>query len=189
MKDNEDDHQVQHNNDDDINRRNANEDNFCTNPPNELDCLFGRNCKSFGSLTYYVDDSTFTTSSTSRETNQSKIHESLGNMKIYLSYNKLCINEDKMSLLESMNRQHRCKTKGNPPYLFALNDKKELITVNTSKECRLLGVNIGQDLAWKSHLITGEKPLLAALRKQTGIIKFLSKNMKMESRKSPAQRV
>ena len=37
---------------------------------------------------------------------------------------------------------------------------------------------------WKLHLITGEKPLLAVLRKQTGIIKFLRKNMNMKSRKT-----
>ena len=41
----------------------------------------------------------------------------LENMKIYLTSNKLCINEDKTSLLESMNRQRMCKVKGDPPYL------------------------------------------------------------------------
>ena len=51
----------------------------------------------------------------------------------------------------------------------------------------MLQVNVGQDLTWKSYLITGEKPLLAALRKHTGIIKFLSKNMNMKSRKILAE--
>ena len=185
---NEEDNTIQRNEREDDNRTNrTKEDNIQSNLLNTPECLFGRNCKSCGSLTCYADDSTFTTSSKTIEENQSKIHESLENMKIYLSSNKLCINEDKTSLLESMDKQCRCKVKGNPPYLLALNNKQETITVNTSKESRLLGVNMGQDMTWKSHLITGEKPLLAALRNQKGMIKFLSKNMNMESRKILAE--
>ena len=108
-------------------------------------------------------------------------------MKLFLSANKLSINEDKTCLLEPMIKQRRCKIKGEPPFIVALNEKKEQVIVNTKKSSRLLGINVGDDLTWKSHLITGEKPLLAALRKQTGVIKFLSKNMNMKCRKVLAE--
>ena len=199
----EDDEENRNNDDNDPNQRNEddvtnqtneddvtvqmNEDDNQTTHPNEMECLFSRNCKVCGTLTCYADDSTFTFASKNRKDNQTRIHDSIENMKIYLTANKLCINEDKTSLLESMNRQRRCKVQGEPPFIFAQNDKKETVTVNSTKECRLLGVNMGQDMTWKSHLITGKKPLLAELRKQTGIIKFLSKNMKMESRKILAE--
>ena len=153
----------------------------------ELRCLFGNNCNDCGAMTCYADDSTFTVSSKARHTNQEKITEGLENMKLFLLANKLCINEDKTALLESMNRQRRCKSKGEPPTLTVLNDKQELVTLKTVKSCRLLGVNMGEDLTWNAHLLKGEKPLLASLRKQTGIIKFLSKNMKMSSRKTLAE--
>ena len=102
-----------------------------------LECLFSRNCKVCGTLICYADDSTFTFSSKNRNDNQIRIHECIENMKIYLTANKLCINEDKTSLLESMNRQRRCRVQGDPPFIFAQNDKNEEVIVKATKECRL----------------------------------------------------
>ena len=151
------------------------------------ECLFGRSCRNCGVLTCYADDSTYTTSSKSRERNQSKIIENLENMKTYLKANKPCVNEDKTCLLEVMNKQKRCKSKGTPPQLHVLDENQDPVTIKSSKYCKLLGINMGNDLSWKSHIVDGEKPVLSQLRKQAGLIKHISKNMSMRSRKILAE--
>ena len=157
---------------DNIATQHENEDNIQTNQHQPKQNLFGRNCPKCGTLTCYADDSTFLTSAPTREQNQNEILENLENMKIYLKANKLCVNESKTAIIELMNKQKRCKAKGFPPQLQVLNDKKEQITITASKDCRLLGVNLGNDKTWKAHLITGDKPLIPDLRKQLGIIKI-----------------
>ena len=188
-------------NKDDIHEHGLNKDNIHVNGqieddivgnshiliPPKPDCLFRRNCPKCGFLTCYADDSTYTTSAKTREINQNTITDNLENMKTFLTANKLCVNEDKTALLEVMNIQCRCRVKGNPPHLDVLDENIEPVTVIATKHCRLLGVNMGDNLTWKAHLISGEKPLLAQLRKQAGIIKFLRKNMKMSSRRTLAE--
>ena len=82
-----------------------------------------------------------------------------------------------------MNKQKRCKTAGNPPNLIVLNEDKVLEIKAASKDCRLLGVNFSQDLTWRPHLATGEKPLLPTLRKQVGILAHMCRNIPVRSRK------
>ena len=151
------------------------------------ECLYGRNCPKCGSIIVYADDSTFVTSSSTRSENQEKINDNLENMKLFLLANKLCVNEDKTCLIEPMIKQRRCKVRGAPPFIIALDENNDQVTLRPKKSSRLLGVNVGEDLTWKSHLISGEKPLLAALRKQLGTIKFLSKNMNVKCRKVLAE--
>ena len=157
------------------------------NTPRTPDNLFGRNCSKCGAVICYADDATFTTSSNNKVENQVKINENLENMKLYLYANKLCVNEDKTSMLESMNKQRRCKVKGPPPSLQVLNNKQEQVTLTAVNNCRLLGVNMGNDLSWRYHLISGDKALIPALRKQLGMLKHLSSNMSTSSRKTLAE--
>ena len=55
------------------------------------------------------------------------------------------------------------------------------------KFCRLLGGNISQDLSWRLHLETVEKPILPNLRKQLGVLAHLGPNIPQSSRKILAE--
>ena len=137
----------------------------------------------------YADDSTFTTSAPDRKTNQETIKVNMENMKIFLIANKLCINESKSGIIESMIKQKRCKAKGQPPSLQVFNKKEnKMETLNVSKDAKLLGINISDDLTWKAHLQSGtDKPLLPSLRSKLGTLKHLGKNMSEKSRNTLAQ--
>ena len=162
--------------------------NTCTNEVhNPSQYLFGANCPSCGSMTSYADDSTFASSSRSRTTNQNTLYQSLENIKIFLYSNKLSINESKTCLLETMNHQKRSKTAGSPPSLMVLDENNILVEKSAVKECRLLGANIGQDLTWRAHLVTGEMPLLAALRKKVGILSHLCKKHTIKEQEDPSR--
>ena len=149
--------------------------------------LFGQNCKKCGTLTCFADDTTYAVAAKTRAENQGLIDENLENLKVFLNTNSLCINESKTCLVETMNHQKRCKTAGRPPSVTVHNEDGVLIDKEADKSCRLLGANLGQDLTWKSHLITGEKPLIPAIRKQIGILKHLCKNIPVSSRKILAE--
>ena len=82
--------------------------------------LFGENCPSCGSMTCYADDSTFAVASKSRVSNQQSLTDNLAVIKSFLNANFLCINESKTSLVETMNKQKRCKTRGSPPSLLVM---------------------------------------------------------------------
>ena len=86
-----------------------------------------------------------------------------------------------------MNRQKRCQAKGVPPAIVVKDENNELVEMETVTSCILLGANIGQELTWWAHLVTGEKPLLPSLRKQVGILAHLSKNIPMNSRRILAE--
>ena len=47
---------------------------------------------------------------------------------------------------------------------------------------RLLGVNIEENLAWNSHIISGEKAILPACRKQLGSLRYISQQIPKKSR-------
>ena len=49
------------------------------------------------------------------------------------------------------------------------------------KNIRLLCVNIEQNLSWNSHLLSDEKPLLPAMQKQLGALKYISKQIPQKS--------
>ena len=162
--------------------------NSCTGKSHEKsEYLFGKNCLQCGSMVCYADDTTYAFSSKSRSRNQEMIVENMENVKNFLMANKLCINEKKTSILETMNFQKRCKTKGNPPGLMGLDEDDNPIWKTAATNCRLLGANIGRDLSWKSHLMTGEKPVFPALRRQLGILAHVSKNIPQRSRKIIAE--
>ena len=72
-----------------------------------------------------------------------------------------------------MIKQKRGRTQGNPPELTILNKDDIPETIKDSKECRILGMNIKNDLTWTSHLETGCKSLLPSLRKTLGAIRSI----------------
>ena len=162
--------------------------NSCQDPSHkDVKYLFGKNCLKCGAITSYADDSTYAVSSKTRLENQSKLIENFDNIKNFLHINRLSINESKMVLIETMNKQKRCKAKCNSPTLTVPDEGQNLIQKPADKSCRLLGANFAQDLTWRAHLITGEKPLIPNLRKQLGILSHLSRNIPLKSRRILAE--
>ena len=74
-----------------------------------------------------------------------------------------------------------------PPELQVLNNENTLELVKNEKHCRILGLNIKQNLTWSSHLEDGEKPLLPSLRKCLGALKHASKLIPCSSRNTLAR--
>ena len=144
--------------------------------------LYGRNCKICGNITAYADDAIFTTSSKNRETNQEKLKYMLDKMKTYLNNNKMTVNPSKTLLWEFMLKQKKCKTKGEPPHLVTLDRQSNIKIVRASPQEKCLGITLQENLQWQAFLETGEDPLIPALRKKLGILKYLGKNIPKKSK-------
>ena len=149
--------------------------------------LFGSNCRKCGALTCFADDTTYAVATKTRLENQILIDDNLENLKIFLNANSLCINETKTCLVETMNVQKRCKVGGRPPSILVRNKQGIVEDKQAGRECRLLGANLSNDLTWKAHLTGGEKPLIPAIRKQLGRLKFICKNIPIKCRKILAE--
>ena len=86
--------------------------------------------------------------------------------------------------------QKRTKTRGIPPDLTVseeIKDRQGRTTtqdklISDSSSCRMLGLNMGNNLTWESHLISGRKALLPAPRRQVGMISRIGQNMSKKAR-------
>ena len=130
--------------------------------------LFGNDCSKCGTLTQYADDATYHIGNKLRNENQTKQTENLRNLGIFFNSNQLTINEDKTNLIEVMIKQKRGRLPKNPPKLDITNKNQEPETIEVSSHCRILGLNLQENLTWMSHLETGHKSLLPSLRSNLG---------------------
>ena len=144
--------------------------------------LFGENCETCGIMTNFADDTTITVRNKSRIENQVKIEKGLNKITDYLSSNQMVINQDKTQITETMVYQKRIRAVGVPPSLQTLDKNGNPIIVNDSSECRILGLQIQNDLSWRAHLEGNEKPLLAGLRQKLGQLKHLGKSIPTKGR-------
>ena len=149
--------------------------------------LFGSACPNCGAVTQYADDATYLVISKDRDSNQRKITENLEVIKDFLNANHLAINESKTSVIELMNKQKRGRARGVPPKLNVVDERGNPKVLNAVRTGRLLGANLTNDLTWTGHLLTGDKPLLPELRKQVGALKYLSREIALDSRKVLAE--
>ena len=90
------------------------EDDICKNLAHKegLDELFGRDCTECGKIVCYSDDSTYVTSSKTREENQEKLNVNLKRITEFLTANKMSINQSKTKIGEFMVNQKKSKDKG-----------------------------------------------------------------------------
>ena len=133
--------------------------------------LFENNCEDCGILMIYADDSTYRISSRNRNYNQQKLSENLIRIGNYLNLNELIINMDKTKISECMIKQKRGRMTGLPPKLDVIDQQGNPKEVLDSISIRILGGNIQNNFIWSSHLETGEKTLLPAIRKTLGMLK------------------
>ena len=167
------------------------EDDFCQNPVQRMrDKLFSRICLECGTLPVYTDDGQFIISSNNRDRNQDNLEKCFWRIRDWLNANGLKMNEAKTNLTEFMSHQKRAKARGIPPDLtvdkeienrdwtIRLEDKM----ISDKTNCRLLGINIQNNLIWDAHLSSGKKAILPAVRRQLRMISTISRNMSRKVR-------
>ena len=163
-------------------------DSACTDSTHQNSLrLFPTDCLRCGTITQYADDATYVVSSIDRIRNQQKLSENIENLRTFLETNELTINADKTNLVKVMIQQKRAKTRGNPPDLIVRNNVGQLETVSDRKYCRILGMNLQNNMTLNDHLETGKKSLLPSLRKNLGALKNLGKQIPQGSRNTMAR--
>ena len=86
------------------------------NPSKSTQNLFGENCNTCGQMNLYADDATLVVTSKCRNENQTQVRRKLETLKTHLNSNKLTLNMEKTTLLETMLKQKRCKNWGVTPH-------------------------------------------------------------------------
>ena len=167
------------------------EDKDCTNNAHvRKDKLFPKVCQNCGIFPLYADDGQFQISSNYREWNQDKLNQNFWKIKNFLNANGLQVNEGKTRLVEFMIHQKRTKSKGKPPELLVNEDTEDRNGRTTIQDkiitdngyCRMLGLNMKNDLSWDTHLNRGKKALLPALRRQIGMLTRIGQNLSKRAR-------
>ena len=148
-------------------------DDNCTdiNHVNNNEELFSTRCLKCGEVPAYTDNATVIAASSSRPVNQMKIEDNLMKMENFLSDNQLSMNKSKMTIVESMVKQKCWWMTGSLPKIKTINNLGETKIITAGRSTMILGCNVPDNLSWKEHLISGEKPLLKELRKKVGAIK------------------
>ena len=167
------------------------EDDLCTESLHlRTEKLFTENCDVCGQYTLYVDDGLYSHASKLRNDNQDKIDSNYIRIKDFLNSNGLRVNEGKTKLQEFMTYQKKTKIAGIPPDLTV----RELVPgrdgqmtwgdrhITDSTTTRMLGLNLNANLGWDSHINTGKKALLPALRRRLGMIARLKDSLSMRAR-------
>ena len=111
-----------------------------------------------------------------RETNGQKIKNGLDKITEFLTSNEMVINQDKTHVTESMVYQKRCRISGTPPNLTTIDKQGNQKIVEDETSCRILGLQIQNDLGWRAHLEGTDKPLLPSPETEIRTDQILRKN-------------
>ena len=84
---------------------------------------------------------------------------------------------------EVMIGQKRARQAGHPPVLHEREASGRVKLITAEQQCRLLGGNLQDNMAWGARLHWGEEALLPAVRKHLGVLKHLGRLLPMKSRK------
>ena len=144
--------------------------------------LFGNDCPQCGITPAYADDSTHVIRHATRQHNQQQLAINLQQIANHLQANQLTVNQSKTQIMETMVPQKKCKISGNPPLLAVLDEKKNVQILQTVSHIKLLGMNLGDNLNWTPHLLTGEKPLISQVRQKLGALTLLKKELPTNAR-------
>ena len=164
---------------------------------NEEDChewshqdnedLFGQNCLNCGATTTYADDATVVVAKRTRDEIQTKLEDNLNRMTDFLESNQLVINQSKTTITETMVKQKRVRMTQEQPTLTVINEEGELEIVTQTKENRILGGNLKENLSWSAQLVTGKKATIPTVRKMLGALKLQSQVSTTERKTSTSQ--
>ena len=167
------------------------EDPDCANPVHRrTDKLFTEDCHMCGIFPMYADDGQLQISTHNRDENQDIIEKHFWNVVNFLNAHGLQVNQSKTRITEFMTYQKRTRLRGIPPDITVEEEtvdrqgvkrtQSKLIT--ESRDCKILGLTLRNNLNWESHLHSGKGALLPALRRQLGMITRISHNMSTKAR-------
>ena len=139
---------------------------------NNHDDLFGKNCDRCGQMPCFADDSTMVVAGKTTDQNIEVIRRKMEKVTDFLQSNQLVINEDKTKAQNFMVKQKRSKIPPDPPILEVPTPAGRKLIEN-QVHTRLLGINLHQDLGWRSHFYLGKRPLIPALRQRLGALRHL----------------
>ena len=155
----------------------------CKDPSHQNnDKLFGSECDICGKIVQYADDTMFHIGNKSRAIIQNTISQNLNKLGDFMTANQLSINKDKTQVEEIMIKQKRARQPGRPPELHVPNQNQGVDIISTKGHCRILGMNVQENLTWNAHLETGEKSLLPSLRRSIGALRNLGKSVPFRCR-------
>ena len=99
----------------------------------------------------------------------------------FLQSNRLCINQAKTKTQNFMVYQKRARVEDDPEIMI-IEMQEGQKTVSNTKHGRILGLNLEDDLGWRSQLETGPKPLLPCLRKRVGQLRHIGRQIPKKGR-------
>ena len=137
--------------------------------------LFNMYCYKCGGLCCYVDDSTYTYSSSDPVELSEKLSEQYAKLADYMGDNKLVINDDKTHLL----------VMGGPKFKAVrpqVSINTGTVTINPVETEKLLGLNIHQSLKWKEHIISNKKSMIKTLTTRLNALRRLAVNASFKTR-------
>ena len=149
----------------------------CNNPTHRDRSRYLHNdCTNCGTLTIFADDAHYATVHGNRNVNQERLEVNFDTIVNYLNSMGLEVNQSKTCVTEFMTKQKRAKLTGIPPdltvtVLTETGTQSEHITDKIS--CRILGANLRNNLSWDSHLSSGTKAILPAIRRKLGALNSL----------------
>ena len=118
------------------------------------DVGFNLPCVSCGGICCFADDSTFSISSAEPDELEALLQDRYASISNYMLGNRLALNDDKTHFLviapKGLHRR-------NNNFEVTLNTGSEQI--NPSKNERILGLIVSNDLTWNSHILSHEKSL------------------------------
>ena len=145
------------------------------------DNLFGQNCYRCGILPCFADDCTIAVASKTQLENKVLLNEKMGKITDFLQSNRLCINQSKTKTQNFMVHQKRARVEDDPDIMTIVTQDGQK-TVSNTKHGRILGLNLEEDLGWRSQLETGPKPLLPCLRKRVGQLRHIGRQIPKQGR-------
>ena len=132
-------------------------------------------CDSCGALCCYVDDSTYTFSSTNAEDINSKLSKQFKKLSEYFRDNRLVVNDTKTQLVVVGTMRHQ-------KIREAIQVETGTVSVIPVESGKLLGVNIHQSLKWKYHVITAESSMVKCLTGRLNCLRLKASNASFKTR-------
>ena len=112
-----------------------------------------------------ADDATLIVAKKTREQLQTRLEDNLEAVTDFLESNQLVINQSKTTITESMVKQKQVWQTEQQPELSVTDEHGDEIIISQTREIRIIGGNLRENLSWSSHLLTGGKATIASVRR------------------------
>ena len=118
------------------------------------DDLFGINCYKCGIVPSFADDNTVVVARKTQAENKNALNDHMEKIKEFLESNRLCINQSKTKTQNYMVYQKRTRVEDDPEIMRIETLEGQKVISNLTHG-RIFGLNLQDDLGWRSHLGTG----------------------------------